>query len=212
VNRLRKLPGWETHRRLSHVPQPGSLRSRFDSAWRPRFGTVTFMIREMGGRGRSGAAFCCNEWFGTMIYACVSQLAAFAETTMHDPFTDGARDVLMFANHEAVRYGHEYIGTEHLLLGLAADNEGVAGRVFKELGLRPETIRTELEKIVLPLTPGNVFLLSTSSRGTLTLPVLRSRCTLGVRFWQSTALRRAPIAASVGVRLLPCGDAPGQLF
>jgi ATP-dependent Clp protease ATP-binding subunit ClpC len=67
---------------------------------------------------------------------------------MYDNFTDGVRHVIKFANQEASRYNHCYIGTEHLLLGLI-ETPGFGGEVLKELGLRAETIRTEIEKIIL---------------------------------------------------------------
>ena len=50
-------------------------------------------------------------------------------------FTQRARRVLSLAQEEAERMRHNYIGTEHLLLGLLRDDGGVAGRVLRELGL-----------------------------------------------------------------------------
>jgi ATP-dependent Clp protease ATP-binding subunit ClpC len=50
-------------------------------------------------------------------------------------FTQRARHVLYLANQEAERYQHAYIGTEHLLLGLMREENGIAGRVLRDLGL-----------------------------------------------------------------------------
>ncbi len=47
---------------------------------------------------------------------------------MFNQFTERARRVLILAQQEAMRFGHDYIGTEHLLLGLVHEGEGVAGK------------------------------------------------------------------------------------
>jgi carbon storage regulator CsrA len=64
-------------------------------------------------------------------------------------FTDRARKVLQLANQEAQRFKHEYIGTEHILLGLVKEGTGVAVNVLKNLDTNPEKIRREVEQIVL---------------------------------------------------------------
>ena len=61
-------------------------------------------------------------------------------------FTPRARHVLMLARREAIRFNHDYIGTEHLLLGLFALGEGVAVEVLKEKGLNLQSVRLEVEK------------------------------------------------------------------
>jgi ATP-dependent Clp protease ATP-binding subunit ClpC len=63
-------------------------------------------------------------------------------------FTDRARKVMRFANEEARRLNHEYIGTEHLLLGLVKEGTGVAARVLNNLNIDLSKIRMEVEKIV----------------------------------------------------------------
>ena len=55
-------------------------------------------------------------------------------------FTQRARRVLSLAHQEAERMRHNYIGTEHLLLGLIREEGGVAGRVLRELGLEAERV------------------------------------------------------------------------
>ena len=64
---------------------------------------------------------------------------------MYERFTDRARYVLKLANTEAQRFSHEYVGTEHILLGLVKEGEGVAAHVLKCLGADPRKIRIEVE-------------------------------------------------------------------
>lgn len=67
---------------------------------------------------------------------------------MFNRFTDRARKVLILAQQEAARYGHGYIGTEHLLLGLLREGEGVAAKALASLGLDIESVRTHVESIL----------------------------------------------------------------
>lgn len=65
-------------------------------------------------------------------------------------FTERARKVILLAKEEAKRFNHDYIGTEHILLGLVKEGEGVAAAVLTSLGLDSENIREEVEKLVQP--------------------------------------------------------------
>ena len=65
-----------------------------------------------------------------------------------DKFTDGARRVLTLSQDEAQRLGHDYIGTEHLLLGLAREGDGVAARALENLGADLAKVRTAVEFII----------------------------------------------------------------
>ncbi len=65
-----------------------------------------------------------------------------------DRFTKRARRVLTTAQEEARRLNHRYIGTEHLLLGLVAEEGGVAMRVLQELDVKPEQIKSAIERTV----------------------------------------------------------------
>jgi ATP-dependent Clp protease ATP-binding subunit ClpC len=67
---------------------------------------------------------------------------------MYERFTDRARKVMQLANQEAQRFNHEYIGTEHILLGLVKEGTGVAANVLKNLDIDLRKIRMEVEKIV----------------------------------------------------------------
>lgn len=67
---------------------------------------------------------------------------------MFNRFTERARKVILLAKEEAKRFNHDYIGTEHILLGLIREGEGVAATVLNKLGLSLEKIRFEVEKLV----------------------------------------------------------------
>src|SRR5881275_2386104 len=67
---------------------------------------------------------------------------------MYERFTDRARKVMQLANQEAQRFNHEYIGTEHILLGLVKEGSGVAANVLKNLDVDLRKIRLEVQKIV----------------------------------------------------------------
>ena len=65
-----------------------------------------------------------------------------------DKFTDDARAVLNASQSEARRFRHDYIGTEHLLLGLVAVKEGVAAIALTQLGVEAAAVRTAVEFII----------------------------------------------------------------
>jgi ATP-dependent Clp protease ATP-binding subunit ClpC len=67
---------------------------------------------------------------------------------MFERFTDRARKVMALANQEAQRFNHEYIGTEHILLGLVKEGSGVGANVLKNLGVDLRRVRMEVEKLV----------------------------------------------------------------
>ena len=65
-----------------------------------------------------------------------------------DRFTDGSRRVLTLAQDEAQRFNHNYIGTEHILLGLVREGEGVAARVLENMNVELPKVRTAVEFII----------------------------------------------------------------
>ena len=67
---------------------------------------------------------------------------------MFERFTERARKVMALANQEAQRFNHEYIGTEHVLLGLVKEGQGVGANVLKNLGVDLAKVRMEVEKLV----------------------------------------------------------------
>ncbi len=77
-------------------------------------------------------------------------MAAFSK------FTERARKVILLAKEETKKFNHDYIGTEHILLGLVKEGEGVAAAVLNSIGLEADTIREEVEKLVQP-GPGPVL-------------------------------------------------------
>jgi ATP-dependent Clp protease ATP-binding subunit ClpC len=62
----------------------------------------------------------------------------------HIPFTPRAKDVLKLSLAEALRFGHNYIGTEHLLLGLVREGDGVAAQALVVLGVDLNQVRTQV--------------------------------------------------------------------
>jgi ATP-dependent Clp protease ATP-binding subunit ClpC len=67
---------------------------------------------------------------------------------MFDKFTNRAKQVIKLAKKEAQRLNHNYLGTEHVLLGLLKLGQGVAVNVLRNLGVDFETVRNEVEKLV----------------------------------------------------------------
>ena len=69
---------------------------------------------------------------------------------MEENFSPRVRDVITYSKEEALRLGHDYIGTEHLLLGILRDGEGIAVAILKDLGLDLSNIRNKIEGIAAP--------------------------------------------------------------
>jgi ATP-dependent Clp protease ATP-binding subunit ClpA len=67
---------------------------------------------------------------------------------MFERFTDRARRVVVLAQEEARMLNHNYIGTEHILLGLIHEGEGVAARALESLGISLEAVRQQVEEII----------------------------------------------------------------
>jgi len=67
---------------------------------------------------------------------------------MFERYTERARKVIILAQDEAVRLKHNYIGTEHLLLGLLREREGIAAKILESLDVSIEAVRNELESFV----------------------------------------------------------------
>ncbi len=98
---------------------------------------------------------------------------------MFDRFTDRARRVIVLAQDEARMLNHNYIGTEHLLLGLIHEGEGVAAKALESLGMSLESVRQQVEEIIgqgqqaptghIPFTPRAKKVLELSMREALQL-------------------------------------------
>src|SRR5579872_850599 len=65
-----------------------------------------------------------------------------------DKFTERARKVLSLAQEEAQRFNHNYIGTEHILLGLVREGDGVGAKVLRSLGVELQAVRREVERVI----------------------------------------------------------------
>ena len=98
---------------------------------------------------------------------------------MFERFTDRARRVVVLAQEEARLLNHDYIGTEHLLLGLSHENEGVAAKALTELGISLDAVRQQVEETIgkgtnpsgghIPVTPRAKKVLELSLREALQL-------------------------------------------
>jgi ATP-dependent Clp protease ATP-binding subunit ClpC len=98
---------------------------------------------------------------------------------MFERFTDRARRVVVLAQEEARMLSHDYIGTEHILLGLIHEGEGVAATALESLGISLETVRQQVEEIIgrgreapsghIPFTPRAKKVLELSLREALQL-------------------------------------------
>lgn len=69
-------------------------------------------------------------------------------TRMFERFTDRARRVIVLAQQEARNLNHSYIGTEHILLGLIQEGEGVAAKALESMGISLDAVREEVEEII----------------------------------------------------------------
>ena len=97
----------------------------------------------------------------------------------HIPFTPRAKKVLELSLREALQLGHNYIGTEHILLGLIHEGEGVAAKALESLGISLEAVRGQVEEMIgrggsplngyIPFTPRAKKVLELSLREALQL-------------------------------------------
>jgi ATP-dependent Clp protease ATP-binding subunit ClpC len=67
---------------------------------------------------------------------------------MFERFTDRARQAVALSQEEAKMFGHDYVGTEHLLLGLIHEGEGVAAKALESLGISLQAVREQVEEII----------------------------------------------------------------
>lgn len=72
----------------------------------------------------------------------------FVVRAMFERFTEKAIKVIMLAQEEARRLGHNFVGTEQILLGLIGEGTGIAAKVLKSMGINLKDARVEVEKII----------------------------------------------------------------
>lgn len=65
-------------------------------------------------------------------------------------FTQSATNVIEYANDITLKLGHEYIGTEHILYGLAKENTGIANKVLEGQGITLDNVLNQIEEIIGP--------------------------------------------------------------
>ena len=65
-------------------------------------------------------------------------------------FTGGAKNAIEYANEVTLKLGHEYIGTEHILYGLAKEKEGIASKVLEGQNVTADAIYAQIEDIIGP--------------------------------------------------------------
>jgi ATP-dependent Clp protease ATP-binding subunit ClpC len=75
---------------------------------------------------------------------------------MDENFSPRVRDVISYSKEEALRLGHDYIGTEHLMLGLIREGEGSAIKILEDLGVDMSTFRRQIEAISAPNVSGQI--------------------------------------------------------
>jgi ATP-dependent Clp protease ATP-binding subunit ClpC len=83
---------------------------------------------------------------------------------MFGSFTERAQRVLYLSQEEARKLGHSFVGTEHVLLALTHESQGVAGRALHNMGVEPEAVRNEVESIIGRGEPGQAEMVGLSPR------------------------------------------------
>jgi ATP-dependent Clp protease ATP-binding subunit ClpC len=134
-----------------------------------------------------------------------------AAPTGHMPFTPRAKKVLELALREALQLGHNYIGTEHILLGLVREGEGVAAQVLQKLGADLARVR----EIVVELLPGSSESAGRSPRrrrSRRTTEVAPSGTPVSPEDFPTCSSCSAPLAETMAVKVfeLAVDDQPAQ--
>ena len=83
-----------------------------------------------------------------LVYNHVEKQLIGGEIRVFQRFSDRARRVVVLAQEEARMLNHNYIGTEHILLGLIHEGEGVAAKALESLGISLEAVRQQVEEII----------------------------------------------------------------
>ena len=107
-------------------------------------------LRRMGGGTRFQAEANPSRlgWVREALQRSFGRYPGAEDRASFERFTERARKVVVLAQDEARHFNHNYIGTEHILLGLIRENEGLASQVLKKLGVHPDEVREQVEGIV----------------------------------------------------------------
>ena len=105
-----------------------------------------------GLRGRNSFLGSSSEGLYSKMRGVVSirrgTASRFVVRAMFERFTEKAIKVIMLAQEEARRLGHNFVGTEQILLGLIGEGTGIAAKVLKSMGINLKDARVEVEKII----------------------------------------------------------------
>src|ERR1039457_7093444 len=155
---------------LSPRSRAGSVRQWWASTWTPC--SLASVTQAAAGDLPGSRAGPCLRSAATCYTHCGS-------ADMFERFTDRARRVVVLAQDEARRLDHNYIGTEHILLGLVQEGEGVAAKALEALGIGLAAVRQQVEEVVgrgkeapgghIPFTPRAKKVLERSLREALQL-------------------------------------------
>jgi ATP-dependent Clp protease ATP-binding subunit ClpC len=125
---------------------------------------------------------------------------------MFERFTERARRVVVFAQEEARDLNHNYIGTEHLLLGLMRDSDSVAAHALRELDISQDAVREQVTEIIgrgkrspsghIPFTPRAKKVLELSLREALQLNHTTSAPSTSCSAWSGRARGWPPRCSS----------------
>lgn len=96
--------------------------------------------------GKSGQSFHSRVAASTSVQR--GKASRIAPKAMFERFTEKAIKVIMLAQEEARRLGHNFVGTEQILLGLIGEGTGIAAKVLKSMGINLKDARVEVEKII----------------------------------------------------------------
>ena len=128
----------------------GLIRSAEGSAgsWLRSEGATVEIAREAVGQVRGNTGVVDDQPGPAKAVSRRTYTTFFGGASRVDRFTDRARKVLQLAQEEAQRFNHDYIGTEHLLLALVGEGEGVGVQVLRAMGVRPAELRAAIEFII----------------------------------------------------------------
>jgi ATP-dependent Clp protease ATP-binding subunit ClpA len=166
------------------------------------------------GEGVAAQALASLEIDLTAVREAVERLVPRGESTPsgHIPFTPHAKKVLELSLREALRLGHNYIGTEHILLGLVREREGMAAKALVQVGADLDSVRQRIEEMVTSLAePGTLrgaetartvsMRLSARGQARISEVLTRSRDQVVFRRFTVPACRVLLLAESEALRL-----------